>query len=99
MSRRHRPEAGEGLAREERQAHAKRERQRINAALRGMTTDGEVDDPTASWRQERHHDARSAEPGAPGSRRVRHWKRPFWKRRTNARKARAVAERQVAEEL
>ncbi|HUF31974.1 MAG TPA: hypothetical protein VMN58_02050 [Acidimicrobiales bacterium] len=38
-------------------------------------------------------------PAKEGSRRVRHWKQPFWKRRNNVRAQRAAAERDLASEV
>jgi hypothetical protein len=34
-----------------------------------------------------------------GTRRVKHWKQPFWKRRNNVRAQRALAERDLAAEV
>jgi hypothetical protein len=94
MSRRHRPELAEALTFAERRAHARRERQRVNVRLRELAAvNGDGDDPGPRWRPERHHDF----PEQPaGRRRVRHWKQPFWKRRTASRRERAFLERAVA---
>jgi hypothetical protein len=94
MSRRHQREVAEALSFKERRAHARRERQRVNARLRELAAvQGEGDEPGSAWRPERHHEF----PEQPvGRRRVRHWKQPFWKRRTASRRERAVMERAVA---
>jgi hypothetical protein len=94
MSRRHHSEFAEALSCEERRAHARGERQRVNASLRALAAVlGDGDEPGAAWRPERHHEV----PEAPvGRRRPRHWKQPFWKRRTASRRERAVLERALA---
>jgi hypothetical protein len=94
MSRRHQSELAEALTFAERRAHARRERQRVNARLRELAViRGDGDEPGAGWRPERHHDVREV---PVGRRRVRHWKQPFWKRRTNSRRERALIERALA---
>jgi hypothetical protein len=94
MSRRHQPDVAEALSFKERRAHARRERQRVNIRLRELAAvNGDGDEPGLGWRPERHHEVRD-EP--VGRRRVRHWKQPFWKRRTNSRRERALFERAVA---
>jgi len=94
MSRRHQHEVAEALTFKERRAHARRERQRVNVRLRELAAvQGDGDEPGAEWRPERHHEV----PEQPvGRRRVRHWKQPFWKRRTASRRERAVMERALA---
>jgi hypothetical protein len=94
MSRRHQPALAEALSFQERRAHARRERQRINVRLRELAAgNGDGDEPGAGWRPERHHEVRDT---PVGRRRVRHWKQPFWKRRTASRRERAFLERAVA---
>jgi hypothetical protein len=94
MSRRHHPEFADALASEERRAHARRERQRVNVRLRELAVvRGDGDEPGARWRPERRHDF-SEQP--VGRRRVRHWKQPFWKRRSASRRERAALERTLA---
>jgi hypothetical protein len=97
MSRRHRSDLAEALSFQERRAHARRERQRVNVALRELAVgQGDGDEPGTGWRPERRHEARVAPTGSTGRRRVRHWKQPFWKRRTASRRERAFLERAVA---
>jgi hypothetical protein len=94
MSRRHHPELADALSFKERQAHARRERQRVNVRLRELAAEGgDGDEPGASWRPERHHEAEHI---STGGREWRHWKQPFWKRRTASRRERAVMERAIA---
>jgi hypothetical protein len=93
MSRRHHSEFAEALAFEERRAHARRERQRVNVRLRELAVLGEGDEPGAGWRPERRHEF-AVRP--VGRRRRRHWKQPFWKRRSASRRERAVMERAIA---
>ena len=94
MSRRHQADIAEALSFPERRAHARRERQRVNVRLRELAAvNGDGDEPGLAWRVERHHEFRD-EP--IGRRRVRHWKQPFWKRRTNSRRERVLFERAVA---
>jgi hypothetical protein len=94
MSRRHHPEFADAVSFKERQAHARRERQRVNARLRDLAAvQGDGDEPGAGWRLERRHELRET---SVGPRRVRHWKQPFWKRRTNTRRDRAMLERAIA---
>jgi hypothetical protein len=94
MSRRHHSEVADAVSFKERRAHARRERQRINVRLRELAADqGDGDEPGASWRPERHHEAPIV---TTTRRRVRHWKQPFWKRRTASRRERAALERAIA---
>ena len=94
MSRRHHPEFADALAFEERRAHARRERQRVNVRLRELAAvQGDGDEPGAGWRLERRHEF-TVRPA--GRHRRRHWKQPFWKRRTASRRERAVMERAIA---
>jgi hypothetical protein len=93
MSRRHHPATADALTFKERRAHARRERQRVNVRLRDLAmVAGEGDEPGAGWRPERRHEF-----STPSHRREwRHWKQPFWKRRSASRRERAVLERAVA---
>src|SRR4051794_20042381 len=97
MSRRNRPDFADALSFQERRAHARRERQRVNERLRELVAvQGDGDEPGTGWRPERRHEVRVEPTGRTGRRRVRHWKQPFWKRRTASRRERAVLERAVA---
>jgi hypothetical protein len=94
MSKRHQRELVEAITFKERRAHARGERQRVNLRLRELASvQGDGDEPGAGWRPERHHEV----PSMPvGRRRVRHWKQPFWKRRTASRRERVEFERALA---
>jgi hypothetical protein len=94
MSRRHQPELAGALSFEERRAHAHSERQRVNMRLRELAVvGGDGDEPGAAWRPERHHEVEHA---STSGRDWRHWKQPFWKRRTASRRERAALERAIA---
>jgi hypothetical protein len=94
MSRRHHPEVADAVSFAERRAHARRERQRVNVRLRELASvGGDGDEPGAGWKPERHHEVRES---ANGRRYWRHWKQPFWKRRTASRRERAAIERAIA---
>lgn len=85
MSARHRTDDVIAMSREERRAHGRAERQRVRAELRfGEALDEEVDAPGVEWRQP-HHRWHAKRHGPDD----RVWKRPFWKRRTNERRAKA----------
>jgi hypothetical protein len=80
------------VSRVETRAHQRRERQRIRAELAHLTGavgEDEVDDldePGAAYKPDvAHRD--EAEQERRG-RETRHWKLPFWKRRSAARRAR-----------
>jgi hypothetical protein len=77
--------------RSRRRAHQRRERQRVRAelaSLRGPASDADdLDEPGVGYKPPRHHRTDDA---APARRRgKRHWKLPFWKRRSTARAERA----------
>ncbi|MCU1426334.1 MAG: hypothetical protein JWL83_334 [Actinomycetia bacterium] len=94
MSRRHHAEFAEALSFQERRAHAHRERSRVNVRLRELAAvGGDGDEPGSEWRPERRHEVEHA---STSGREWRHWKQPFWKRRTASRRERAVMERAVA---
>lgn len=67
--------------RADRRAHAKAGRARDKAALRACDTEAE---PPAPRAPAGHHRFQSRSPRAD-----RHWKRPFWKRRSRERVRRA----------
>lgn len=103
MSQRHRSADTAPPPKKELRAHAHHERHRINVELQAVAAQvsagvepDEVHEPGPAWvpayRREagRHRDTEPA--------RTRHWKLKMWKRRTNARKARAQASRLVAEQ-
>ncbi len=83
-------------ARERRKAEHRKVRRGVHQALHVAAVEGEHDElvldlphPTHGYTEE--HEA--PEPHATGRppRRVRHWKQPFWKRRTQARRRKAEA--------
>ncbi len=97
MSNRHRRRASSVLPedRPSRKAEHRRLRRNVNQALHVAAladdTDGLVLDlphHTHGYRDD--HDSPSTHREAAPRRTVRHWKQPFWKRRTNARRARAA---------
>ena len=104
MSKRHR--AGDQAAlppRQEQRAHARSERHRVNTELAeaaervsgGMEPD-DVVEPGVGWRPERHRDPAKVKVEPTTRHRRRHWKLKMWKRRTAARRAKAMAEQRVA---
>lgn len=75
-------------------AHARAERQRVRAALSGMSAAGanavDLDEPGVGFRAPHHHDPEHARHRP--RRDQRHWKQAFWKRRTAMRRERARQE-------
>ena len=104
MSKRHRASDQAALPpRQEQRAHARSERHRVNTELAevaeqvsgGMEPD-DVVEPGVGWRPERHRDPAKVKSPPPKRRRRRHWKLKMWKRRKNARRAKAIAEQRAA---
>lgn len=98
MSQRHRSETAAILPKQELRAHAHAERHRIHTELHllsnalGTTVEiDEADEPGVEWKPLHHHDSDKARARSAGSSRLRHWKRKEWKRRTAARRAKAIA--------
>ena len=98
MSQRHRSDSAAILPKQEIRAHAHAERHRIHAELHllsnALGSSVEIDDadePGVGWKPLHHHDADRARAQVTQQGRLRHWKRKEWKRRTAARRARAVA--------
>jgi hypothetical protein len=86
-----------------RRAHARGERHRIHAqlhAVEGLLTAveaDEIEEPGVAWKPIHHHDAERAKAKLAGTKRNRrHWKLKEWKRRTQLRRRRALAERDLA---
>jgi len=105
MSQRHRRSDVPMLPKQEVRAHAHGERHRIHVELNhvahqvsaGLDPE-DLHEPGAAWKPEHHHDADVARTKlAKQSRGMRHWKTKMWKRRTNLRRARVDAARQIAE--
>jgi hypothetical protein len=99
MSRRNRPEEGLEAAKAEQRAHAKAERHRVNTELHTMATAVQAGtepedtvEPGPAWRPVHHHSSEKAKAKlASSKRRRRHWKMKAWKRRTQVRRAKAIA--------
>lgn len=94
MSRRHSPVLT-ALSGPEVRAHARADRQRVRSSL-GMLVvvdhddDYSPDEPWLSFRAPRHRDPEGVR--THGRDHERHWKQPFWKRRTTSRRDRVLAE-------
>ncbi len=90
MSRRHRTGFAP-LSSPEIEAHRRAERQRVRAELAGARAidPHEIEPPSVEYRPPRHRDPERVRRRDP-----RHWKQPFWKRRSTMRRARARAELQ-----
>jgi hypothetical protein len=78
------------------------ERHRVNSqlhAVEGRLADAEpdeIDEPGVGFKPVHHHDAgRAKAKVASSAKRPRHWKMKEWKRRTQLRRRRALAERQL----
>jgi hypothetical protein len=106
MSSRHRSQEVTQPAKADVRAHARGERHRINTELQAvaqLVSSGlepeDTHEPGAAWKPIHHHDAEKAKTQAAAPRRVRHWKLKDWKRRTAARRARAIALRPALEEV
>jgi hypothetical protein len=104
MSKRHRTDEAVPLPRAELRAHAHAERHRVRGELHemaGLVSHGvepdDVTDPGAAWKPVHHHDAERAIRKSDGRRRLRHWKRKDWKRRTVVRRLRNEQYRRLAE--
>ena len=94
MSRRHREEVeGRPVRKEDRLAEHRAKRR---AARQVLALEGE--EAVLSDGPGHLHAHRSEKPGQPRSRRRRHWKQPFWKRRAVARQQKALAAREIPEE-
>jgi hypothetical protein len=84
------------VSRVETRAHQRRERQRIRAELADLTgsvAEEEIDDldePGQAFKgpERPHSGAHHEHPGAGRGAETRHWKLPFWKRRSATRRAR-----------
>lgn len=85
----------------ETRAHAHNERHRVNAMLHEVTNlvdhgvePEDVVEPGPNFKPNHHHDA---EVGRQQAKRkaLRHWKTKDWKRRSAARKQRAIADMQL----
>ena len=104
MSKRHRTEEAIPLPRAEQRAHAHAERHRVKSELHlladqvshGVEPD-DVVEPGSAWKPLHHHDAEKALKKVTGTRRLRHWKRKEWKRRTLVRQQRNAAYRRLAD--
>jgi hypothetical protein len=103
MSKRHRAGDQAGAPpRQEQRAHARSERHRVNTELAevaeqvsGGVEPDDVVEPGVGWRPERRRDpAKVKAPTKKQRRRRRHWKLKMWKRRSAARRAKAIAEKQ-----
>lgn len=86
----------------ERRAHARGERQRIRAELahlRGSHGDNvdDLDEPGPAYKQPRHHQKAGVRLQRPKPER-RHWKLPFWKRRSLRRAERVHLARHVGDD-
>jgi hypothetical protein len=96
MSTRHRSRTGAALpeARDQRKAEHRRLRRNVNQALHlaalGDDPDGLVlEDPHPTHGYTDEHGAPDTHADGRPPRRLRHWKQPFWKRRTLERRRRA----------
>ncbi len=94
MSRRHSPVLT-ALSEPEVRAHVRAERQRVRASLErlaGFDADDDrwPDEPGIAYRAPRHHDPERVR--THGRDASRHWKQPFWKRRTSVRQSRLRSE-------
>ena len=105
MSKRHRYGNSIPRPKAELRAHAHRERHRIKGELHDLATavgrsiaPDECDEPAVQWRTERRANHHHAGERASHGRRLRHWKTKEWKRRSAARRARALIEEQNAKE-
>ncbi len=75
-------------------AHRRAERQQVRAALAATTrlaTAEEIDEPAVAYRPPHHRDPEHVHRRA-ASQGARHWKQPFWKRRTAGREQRVRTE-------
>lgn len=104
MSKRHRSDEAVPLPRAELRAHAHNERHRVRGELHelaGLVSNGvepdDVVEPGAEWKPVHHHDADRAIKKLDSSRRLRHWKRKDWKRRSVVRRQKNAAWRRLAE--
>ena len=96
MSNRHRSRNGKSLPedREVRKAEHRKVRRTVHQELHVATLEGDTDDlvldtphPTHGYTDEHEQPAPHAD-GDP-EKRVKHWKQPFWKRRTQQRRQKA----------
>lgn len=102
MSSRHRvKQAGPSSAlqeeREQRKASHRKVRRSVNQSLHLATMQDDLDDLILDQPRPTHGYTDEHEPAQPRAtsdpkRRLRHWKQPFWKRRTLERRRRAQAE-------
>jgi hypothetical protein len=93
MSRRHRHTAQEaGRRKDQRQAEHRRDRRAARQQIEVVEPDAAVLPGEGPAHLHAHR------PTARETRRPRHWKLPFWKRRRAARAQKAQAERRVADE-
>jgi hypothetical protein len=93
MSRRHRrPEKGSVLDKETRLAEHRRDRRAARQQIDVVEPDAAVLPGEGPGHLHAHR------PTARETRRPRHWKLPFWKRRRAARAQKAQAERRLADE-
>lgn len=102
MSQRHRNQDLAPAPRADFRAHAHNERHRVNSelhlvveAVQHGVEPIDVEEPGPMWKPVHHHDA---ERGMEKSRRkpLKHWKTKDWKRRSQLRKSKAIAWRNVA---
>ena len=89
----------------EARAHAHNERHRIHGELHALTEavdhgldPVDIEEPSTRWRPRGHRDPKAA-PSKARRKRFRNWKSEVWKRRKAARRARAAAERLLADEV
>ena len=104
MSQRHRSHDVAPPPKMDLRAHAHNERHRIHSELHhvaDMVSSGfepdEVHEPGRAWVPLHHHDAERAIKKLDSTRRLRHWKRKDWKRRTVVRRQKNAAWRRLAE--